>query len=187
MTIGSPIGRRPRQVTTRATTLVGTGQREPRVSHPIELDPITSAATRGSMPPAVMFGHRDRSSISSISSSVSSRFAAARIGATWTGERKPTGEHVRTVAHALQRPPDDRLGMAEAIGGGGVDPVDALLERAVDRSDRLIIVLRPPAELPASAADRPRAEPEPGDFQARLTELCRLKCCRVHRGSCHRG
>ena len=38
--------------------------------------------------------------------------------------------------------------MAETIGGRGVDPVHAELQRPVDRVDRLLVLLWSPAELP---------------------------------------
>ncbi len=47
------------------------------------------------------------------------------------------------------------LGVADAVDGRGVDPVDAELERAVNCADRIIIVLRAPSEVPARAADGP--------------------------------
>ena len=95
-------------------------------------------------------------------------------------KQRALGEHVRSLGDALQRATDDLLGAAEAVGGGGVNPIDPLLERAVDRGDRLLIVLRTPAELPVPAADRPRAEADAGDLEARLAELCCLECCLVH-------
>src|SRR5690349_8057155 len=55
-----------------------------------------------------------------------------------------------------------------------------MLERVVDRSDRLFVVLRPPAVLPVAAAERPRAEPDAGDLQAGAAELCCLQCCLLH-------
>ena len=41
---------------------------------------------------------------------------------------------------------------------GRVDPVDPVLLRVVDRSNRWLVVLRTPAVLPIPAADRPGAE-----------------------------
>src|SRR5439155_12719572 len=84
---------------------------------------------------------------------------------------------------------DDLLGAAEAVGSGGVDPVDAQLERPVDRRDRLLVLLRAPAELPAAAADSPRAEADAGDLetgmaQLRCRELCLLHCLHRDAPSC---
>ena len=76
------------------------------------------------------------------------------------------GEHVRPPVHAFQRPPDDLLRAAEPVPGRGVDPVDAEVERPVDRRDGLLVVLRSPAEFPSAAADRPGAEADPGDLHA---------------------
>jgi hypothetical protein len=48
--------------------------------------------------------------------------------------------------------------MAKAVDRGRIDPIDALVERRVDRRNRLAIFLRPPVEFPAGAADGPRAK-----------------------------
>ena len=75
------------------------------------------------------------------------------------------GEDVRPAAcgDVGECAADHLLGVAEAIGGGGVDPVDADVERAADGGDRIGVVLRAPAGGPFGAADRPRAEAEAGD------------------------
>jgi hypothetical protein len=64
--------------------------------------------------------------------------------------------------------------VTEAIGGGGVDPVDAQFEGVMNRGDRLVVFLGLPAELPASTADRPGAEADAGDLKAGVAELGRL-------------
>src|SRR5581483_8210820 len=101
-------------------------------------------------------------------------------------EQRGLREHVRALGKTLECTADDLLGATEAVGGGGVDPVDAVLERVVDRGDRLLVVLRSPAELPAAATDRPRAEPDAGDLKAGIAELGRFECCLVH-GCSSRG
>ena len=80
------------------------------------------------------------------------------------------GEDVRPVASALERPRHDFLGMAEAVHGGGVDPIDAAVERRVDGGDRLVVVLRSPGEGPAAAADRPRADADGRQLHVAVAE-----------------
>src|SRR5579884_3040143 len=89
-------------------------------------------------------------------------------------QERSLGEHVGTLGEPPQRAPHYRFGVAEAIGGGGVDPVNTLLEGVVNRGDGLVVFLRTPAELPSSAADRPGAEAYSRDFQVGGSELCGL-------------
>ena len=86
-------------------------------------------------------------------------------------EERPLREHVRALLESLEGAPDDQLRVAEAVGGGGVDPVDAELERAVDRGDRVVVLLWSPAELPPAAPDRPGAEADGGDLEAGRPQL----------------
>ena len=58
--------------------------------------------------------------------------------------------------------------MAEPVDGGRVDPVDAEIDRAPNRRDRVGVVLRPPAEQPVAAANRPRAKADDRDVQVRV-------------------
>jgi hypothetical protein len=60
-----------------------------------------------------------------------------------------------------QRVADHRLGMAVAIDGGRVDPIDPEIDRMGDGRNRLGIVLRPP-HVPAH---RPRPDPQPRDVE----------------------
>lgn len=64
--------------------------------------------------------------------------------------------------------------MAEAVGGGRVDPVDSQIEYPVDGLDRRLIVLRAPCVLPAGAADGSRAESDPGDVKVGIPQPPRL-------------
>src|SRR5258708_39558685 len=77
-------------------------------------------------------------------------------------DQSALAEHVRLVggAAALQRPSDDLLRMTEPVYRGGVDPVDAVLERAIDRCNRGRVVLRPPL----AASGCPRADSPARDF-----------------------
>src|SRR5271169_6857664 len=69
---------------------------------------------------------------------------------------------------------DDLFGMTEAVDGGGVDPVDAQLQRAVDGGDGIIIVLFSPAELPSCAADGPGAVSDGCNMHVRISKLFRF-------------
>ena len=75
------------------------------------------------------------------------------------------GEDVRPLrrGNALERAPDDLFRVAQPVHRRGVDPVDPPLDGVPDRGDRLLVVLRAPAEGPAAAADGPRAEADGGD------------------------
>src|SRR5262249_11518139 len=85
--------------------------------------------------------------------------------------RRALREHERPVGHVPQGPLDHGLRVAETVGPRGVDPVDAVLERAVDRADRVRVVLRAQALDPVAAADRPRPEADRRELEARVAEL----------------
>src|SRR5581483_7703191 len=51
-----------------------------------------------------------------------------------------------------------------------VDPVDPHLDRAPHRGQRRVVVLRSPAESPASAANRPGSESDRRNFEPRRAE-----------------
>jgi hypothetical protein len=72
-------------------------------------------------------------------------------------DQRALREDVWPVGHPGDRAADHRLRAPEAVGRGGVDPVHAEIDRALDGRDRLFVVLRSPPELPAAATDRPRA------------------------------
>ena len=72
-------------------------------------------------------------------------------------------EHERALgtAQIAQRPRNDDFGVAEPIDSGRVDPVDPELDRAMDRCDRVGIVLLPPPKHPVAAPHGPGTEPNP--------------------------
>ena len=80
---------------------------------------------------------------------------------------------------------DDVLRVPEAVGGGGVDPVDPELERAVDRRARLLVFLGSPAELPVAPSNRPGAEADPRDLETGVAQLRRHDACLIHVLSFH--
>src|SRR2546427_4304383 len=85
------------------------------------------------------------------------------------------GEDIRPLARPrLQCPRDDFLGVAHAVNRGGINPVDAQFERAMDGRDGRLVVLLAPGEFPACPADGPCAEPDGGDKQIRISELFRF-------------
>ena len=54
--------------------------------------------------------------------------------------------------------------MAQAVDGGGIDPVHAAIERRVDGGDGFVVVLRSPGERPSAAAHRPGADADRRQF-----------------------
>ena len=80
-------------------------------------------------------------------------------------------EHVRPLALPLrQRPRDHLLRATQPVDGRGIDPVDAEIERGVDGSHRVVVLLAAPAELPVAATDGPGAEADGSDVEVRVTE-----------------
>jgi hypothetical protein len=66
------------------------------------------------------------------------------------------GEDVWARAFPISKGAGDYfLGVAKAVDGGGIDPIDTELEGAVNGGNRIIVVLRAPAELPTASADGP--------------------------------
>jgi hypothetical protein len=86
-------------------------------------------------------------------------------------EQRTFREHERSLRSPFQGAADYKLRVTEAVGSGGIDPVDPVLERMVDRSDRLLVVLGAPAMLPVTAAECSRAEPDASDLKAGAAEL----------------
>jgi hypothetical protein len=68
----------------------------------------------------------------------------ARIGSTWSGCRKPT---IAPSTAGLRNAQATATGVvscapsAEAVRGGGIDPVDAQLKGALDRSNEVLVLL----------------------------------------------
>jgi hypothetical protein len=76
------------------------------------------------------------------------------------------------VAAALERLADDRLRLALRVDVGGVDEVDAGVERAVDDPDRRFVVGLPPG------AEHHRSQAERADLHSGASEAAVLH---VHR------
>ena len=74
----------------------------------------------------------------------------------------------------LERPAHDVFAVAEPVDRRGVEPVDAEIQRFVDRADREGVVLRTPAEFPVAAAHRPGTEADRGEVEVRAAELAEL-------------
>src|SRR5205807_946101 len=81
------------------------------------------------------------------------------------------GEDERARVEPRDRPADNLLRVAEAVLGGGVDPVDAELEGVMDRRDRVVVVLRAPAPVVLRAAHRPGSDADARDLEAGRAEL----------------
>src|SRR5882762_7648710 len=71
----------------------------------------------------------------------------------------------------LQRPGNHFFRVTQAIHRRGVDPVDAQLEGAVDRGDRIVVILISPCELPSRAATCPRSKTHGSDAKIRISKL----------------
>ncbi len=61
--------------------------------------------------------------------------------------------------------------MAHSVNGRGVDPVNAKLERAMNRGDRSFVILLAPTKLLTRSANGPRAKADWCDEQVGVTEL----------------
>src|SRR4029077_12292059 len=85
------------------------------------------------------------------------------------------GKNVRPRSRpGPQRKSDDFLGVPHAINGRSVDPVNAQLERAMNRGDRRFVVLLAPTKFPARSANSPGAKADGSDEQVGVTELLRF-------------
>src|SRR5206468_3427633 len=76
----------------------------------------------------------------------------------------------------LEQSTDDLFGVAESVNCGCVDPVDSQIERVIHRGDGFVVVLRSPAERPATAPDCPGAESDASDVQVSSAKLSSGKC-----------
>ena len=65
-----------------------------------------------------------------------------------------------------QKPADNFLGMTQAVHGGGIYPIDALLQGMSNGPDGLVIVLRSPTVSPTATAERPCAKAGYGDLDS---------------------
>src|SRR5207302_10896033 len=64
---------------------------------------------------------------------------------------------------------DDFLGVTHSINSGRVDPVNAKLERAMNRGDGRLVILLAPTKLPTRSTDSPGAKANWRDLQIRIT------------------
>ena len=89
--------------------------------------------------------------------------AAAAVGVL-AHRHEELGRQDDVVAAALERLADDLLGLAGGVDVGGVDEVDAGVERGVDDADRVVVVGVAPG------AEHHRAEAELRDLDAGASE-----------------
>jgi hypothetical protein len=66
------------------------------------------------------------------------------------------------------------FGVANAVDGGGVDPIHAEFERAMNGVDGVCVLLVSPSKIPAAPADSPGAEPGGSDLQIGIAEFARF-------------
>ncbi len=83
--------------------------------------------------------------------------------------------------NARMKRPDDFFGMPEAVDARGINPVHPQIDSVPHRGNRVVVILRPPAERPAAAPGRPGAESDDGDLDAALAK--RAPRQRVSHGS----
>ena len=91
-------------------------------------------------------------------------------------DHRALGEDVWLLLSAFERTSHHFFRVAKPVDRCRIDPVDAKVEGALDRGDRIVVVLRTPAKLPVAAADGPGAKTDGGDLQVRIAKLpsCRL-------------
>ena len=80
------------------------------------------------------------------------------------------GEYIGFVGAAFEGARDHFLGMAESVHGGGVDPVDAVVQGGVNGGNGLVIVLGTPGEGPSGATHCPGAYADARQFQIAVSE-----------------
>src|SRR6267378_1887201 len=105
------------------------------------------------------------------------------------------GEYIGTrSAPAFQCSRNNLLGVTHAINGRGIDPVNAKLQCAVYCSDGSLVVLIPPAKLPACAADGPGTEAHWCNKQVRVSksfhfhiDVSKWCCCCMPNTLCNGG
>ena len=94
--------------------------------------------------------------------------------AVFVPEHAALSEDVRFGGDAFHGPGDNFFGVTEAVYGGGVDPIDAIFDSAVDRGDRFVVFLGTPPVLPVAAADGPGAEADGGEVEVGVAKLFSL-------------
>jgi len=80
------------------------------------------------------------------------------------------GGDQRPLTQATQGATHDLFAMAETVNGRGVDPVDAQVQRPVDRASGLLVVLRSPTVRPVPAAHGPGAQTDGRQLKAGLAK-----------------
>src|ERR1700737_443534 len=84
-------------------------------------------------------------------------------------------EDVRAWARpGAERQRHNFLRMAHTINGGGVDPVNAKFERAMNRGDRLFVVLLAPTKFPTRSTNGPGPKTNGRNRQVGIPELLRF-------------
>jgi hypothetical protein len=75
------------------------------------------------------------------------------------------------LRHRFQSAANDFFRVAEAIDGGGIDPVDAQFNGMLDRPNRLLVILGTPAMGPAASAEGPGTEAHARYLHIRLSKF----------------
>src|SRR5271165_4158730 len=65
--------------------------------------------------------------------------------------REPSSKPITRLAQFSTSTGDNLLGMTQTVNGGGINPVHAQFERAMDGRDGLRVVLRGPPEFPRTS------------------------------------
>ena len=109
------------------------------------------------------------------------------------GETHLVGQHAAlggddhlAAGPLLHRASDHLLGFAEAVGVRRVDPVDAAIERLMNGSDGVRVLLRSPAHAPVIPANGPSTEPDGREFEIAVAQLAFLHGRRVAKGGYRR-
>src|SRR5260370_3680839 len=85
------------------------------------------------------------------------------------------GENAGTrTAPLVQSARDDFLGVAQAVDGGGVNPIDAQLQPAMNRGNGIGVVLRPPGKFPPAATESPGAKADRRNLEIRVSQFSRF-------------
>src|SRR5579863_9963833 len=88
------------------------------------------------------------------------------------------------LVSSFERARYEFFGMAQSINGGGIYPVNAQIERALDGSNRQLIVLWPPTHRPTIATDSPASIANGSDV---YIGLAKLSCFHVYSSSFPKG